>query len=148
MMPEWPKEYVATEDHSPSMAKEVLLIEYGQLGRSLLIYELTGRIISVVSILWEVYLKSTDASLPPIVFLLIVYATFWMAGTAFLHQRRQSMAKLIAESAYSQDHEWGTLYIKTYHNRYEGRRNLLRAFLMGAEPISWVAVSVAVWAWR
>jgi Ni,Fe-hydrogenase I cytochrome b subunit len=135
-------------DSGPMMAKEILLIEYGQLGRSLLTYEMVGRVLSVMIILWEGYLRYINMSLGPIVLLVLVFATFWIFGAASLHNRRQSMGKLIAENAYFQDQEWGNLYIRTYQGRYEGGINSLRRFMLWAEPITWVVLSIVVLLWR
>ena len=147
-MAEWKKEESPTShDYGSAMAKEFLLIEYGQMGRSLLIYQIVGKIINVSTIMWEAYLRHAAVPVTPIVLLAIVYATFWITETEILRKRRQLMSKAIAEIAYMEDQEWGTLYIRTYQNRYEGRPNAIWAFLMRAEPVIWVALSIAVLFW-
>jgi hypothetical protein len=146
MVPEWDSKEAAHEiDDGPQMAQELLLLEYRQLGRSLLAHDIVGRLISVLAILCEVYFRYANIRLEPIVLLVALNALFWGAGTILLRSRRQFMAKLIAEDAYFQDHEWGTLYIKSYHDRYEWTS---WGLMMSFEPLAWWLLSIVVLAWK
>jgi hypothetical protein len=148
-VPEWDSKEVAPPhevDNGPRMAKELLLLEYGELGRALLAHDVVGRLVNALIILCEVYFKHANLTLEPIVLLVALYALFWVTGTSLLRTRRQFTAKRIAENAYLQDREWGTLYIKTYQERYEWMK--ISSWIMRFEPLAWVVLSIVVLAWK
>jgi hypothetical protein len=147
---QWTKEEEASgqRDYASEVSKAFLLIEYEQTGRSILVYEVVGRVLSVVIILAEAFLRYESVRMIPLVFLVFVSGAFWITGVEILRKRCQAISKSIAEGAYLEDREWGTLYIRSYQNRYAERASAVRAFMMRAEPVIWVVLSVVVLVWK
>jgi hypothetical protein len=150
MVTQWQTEEGASSerDYASRVSKSFLLAEYQQIGQSLLVYEIVGRVLSIVIILAEALLPYDSFRMIPLVLVVFVSGAFWIIGIEILRKRRQAMSKSIAESAYSEDREWGTLYIRSYQNRYGERASAVRTFMMRAEPVIWIVLSAVVLVWK
>jgi hypothetical protein len=135
----------ARSNAAAGVSQDFLRIEYEQIERSLVVYEVVGRILSVVILLADVFLEHTVMRATISTLMIAALTTFWMARAETLRKRRQTMSKAIAESAYLEDREWGTLYIRRYQDRYAWPVGL--SAVISAEPIIWLALSIAVLGW-
>jgi hypothetical protein len=135
----------AKSDAAAEVSQDFLRIEYAQLERSLVVYDVVGRMLSVVILLADIYLEHTLMRGVISTLMMATLATFWMVRTETLRKRRQTMSKAIAESAYLEDRKWGTLYIRRYQDRYAWPATL--SAVTGAEPIVWLILSIVVLGW-
>jgi hypothetical protein len=143
---------VIQEQKKETLARHLLLLEYREVSRSLLVFRILGRVLSVAIIVAEMYFRYGYAdhhTIPAIPFILLMIAnsTFWITETDILDKRRQSMSKILAQIAYSDDPELGTSYMRVYEDRYEDWHNTIRRTMMRAEPIIWAALSLVVLLW-
>jgi hypothetical protein len=137
----------AGRNYASAVSKEFLFVEYAQLGRSILIHEIVGRVLSVLIILTEISLRLESIRRWSFVLVLIVLGALWTVRTEILRRRSQAMSKTIAESAYSENHEWGTFYIRSYQDRYGSISNAVGRFATRFEPVIWVVLSIVVLLW-
>src|SRR2546427_10502738 len=101
-----------SEGEAPQAAdasKALLMMEYSLLGTSLFVYEILGRSLFFVAILAGIFLKSIKVPIFAMILLVGLYAAFWLCRTFVAYRRQRLIFRLIAESSYFENREWGSL---------------------------------------
>jgi hypothetical protein len=121
---------------------ELLLDEYSQLGKAMLIYEVVGRSSFSAIVLLGIILELTGLHAWIFGLLTVVYGTAWFLRAWIAHYRQKAISRYIAEMIYASEPDWGRLFIREYHLRYEEEKGRLVTRLSTIEPAIWTVLAL------
>lgn len=122
---------------SHQIFEKLVLEESISLRRAVLIYQMVGRVLFTEIILAVTFWQPVRGLQLPMMLFVILLATLWFLESIITSRRAQLISRLIAETDYSDDPKWGSLFIKLHYHRYAGALGRVFANLRFLEPILW-----------
>lgn len=138
-----PKFEASNSNTSNDQVFEQLIVEESaSLRRSILVYQIVGRILFTAIVLLVTFLQPPTSRQLPLAIFIILLGAVWLIKSFIISRRSKLISRLIAEADYSDYSNWVSLFVKSHHHRYEDRLGVLFTELHLLEPVLWVVLSI------
>jgi hypothetical protein len=125
-----------------TIVRDLLLAESEALRRSILLYQVVGRILFVLLVGYRTTGPEIVHRYYAVAAVSIVLGVAWLCGSLLAFLRQEFISRLVAEADFAEDPRWAGIFIEAYRERYRDTRGRLTTCFILVEPVVWTALAL------